>query len=58
MNGKELVFKKPGEESDDESAGEGPEDVDGPQPSSSPIEESATPVAIIQEPRIIIHEDD
>ncbi|KIJ61341.1 hypothetical protein HYDPIDRAFT_116106 [Hydnomerulius pinastri MD-312] len=62
VNGKELVFRRPGEESDEEEEGaaraqagaEEPESADeaGPQP-----ETEETP-RIVSEQRIIIHEDD
>jgi PRKR-interacting protein 1 len=51
VNGKELVFRKPGEESDEESDEEDP----GPQPGR----EVASPpsVPITETPTITIHED-
>ena len=59
VNGQELVFRRPGEESDDDE--DGHEDV-GPAPSTSRNEDSvqgepvAAPVAEAQ--RIVIHEED
>jgi hypothetical protein len=56
VNGKELVFRKPGEESDEESDEEGP----GPQPgSATAAQESASPpgVPVAETPTIVIHED-
>ena len=57
VSGKELVFRRPGEDDDDE---EGDEDV-GPTPSmpaSIDATGNAPPVPIIDAPRITIHEDD
>lgn len=56
INGKELVFRKPGEESGDESD-------DGLQPLSEeqhPLAtpESLVPLPVAEEAKIIIHEDD
>lgn len=64
MNGKELVFRRPGEDSE----GEGEEDVN-PDSSSAPVptveepdEEAVSPVAeapqVVEAARIVIHEDD
>ena len=63
VNGKELLFRKPGEESDGE---DGEEDVDnedetGPQP--APVEDEQEPtftpkVPVAKAPTIMIHEDD
>ena len=56
VNGKELVFRKPGEESDEESDEEEP----GPQPGGATItQEPASPpgVPIAETPTIVIHED-
>jgi hypothetical protein len=57
VNGKELVFRKPGEESEDEEDNEAEH---GPAPAMSeptPIVEDA-PTASVQPNNIIIHEDD
>lgn len=58
INGKELVFRKPGEESDDESD-------EGSQPyeplkeqESQAVPERATPLPVAKEAKITIHEDD
>lgn len=64
MNGKELVFRRPGEDSE----GEGEEDAN-PDSSSAPVpiveepdEEAVSPVAeapqVVEAARIVIHEDD
>jgi hypothetical protein len=56
VNGKELVFRKPGEESDEESDEEDP----GPQPGqTTAAQELASPpsVSIAETPTIVIHED-
>ncbi|XP_006461131.1 hypothetical protein AGABI2DRAFT_192668 [Agaricus bisporus var. bisporus H97] len=58
INGKELVFRKPGEESDSEPD-EGPqphETSEVQMPQSTP--ENAVPVAAAEEAKITIHEDD
>ncbi|KAF9820312.1 hypothetical protein IEO21_01526 [Rhodonia placenta] len=59
VNGKELVFKRPGEDSDDdeddEDVGPGPAESDGRNDTSAL---DPTPVRIIDTPRIIIHEED
>lgn len=62
VNGQELVFKRPGEGSDDEDS-----DVDelGPMPSASgtggsapnPAQDVAS-IPVVEAQRIIIHEDD
>jgi len=61
VNGKEIVFRRPGDEG---SADEG-EDESGPEPETAdPPDQSASAdvghaqVREISEPRIIIHEDD
>jgi hypothetical protein len=57
VNGKELVFRKPGEESD----GESDEDDPGPQPRRAiTSQELASPptVPTVETPSIVIHEDD
>ena len=57
VSGKELVFRRPGEDDSDE---EGDEDV-GPMPSlptSTDLVTNAAPVPVIDAPRITIHEDD
>ncbi|KIP04870.1 hypothetical protein PHLGIDRAFT_129251 [Phlebiopsis gigantea 11061_1 CR5-6] len=58
VNGQELVFRRPGEESDDDE--DGRDDV-GPVPSISynsvPTEVDA-PVPIVEASRIVIHEED
>jgi hypothetical protein len=58
INGKELVFKKPGEESDSGSDEDAPAyEVPKVQvPSGQP--ESLAPVSTIEEAKITIHEDD
>ena len=56
VNGKELVFRKPGEESDEESD----EEDFGPQPGhTTAAQELASPpnVPIAETPTIVIHED-
>jgi len=56
VNGKELVFRKPGEESDEESDEEDP----GPQPGrATAAQEVVSPpsVPIAETPTITIHED-
>ena len=56
VNGKGLVFRKPGEESDEESDEEDP----GPQPGrATAAQEPASPpgVPIAETPTIVIHED-
>ena len=56
VNGKELVFRKPGEESDEESD----EDDPGPQAGrATAAQEPASPpgVPIAETPTIVIHED-
>lgn len=62
VNGKELVFRRPGEESDDDEGEEdgNNEDETGPQP---PVEDGPEPtstlnVPVAKAPTIIIHEDD
>lgn len=58
INGKELVFRKPGEESDSEPD-EGPqphETSEVQMPQSTP--ENAAPVPAAEEAKITIHEDD
>lgn len=54
VNGKELVFRKPGEESD-----ESDEEDPGPQPGRATAQELASPfnVPIVETPTIVIHED-
>lgn len=54
VNGKELVFRKPGEESD-----ESDEEYPGPQPGRATAQELASPfnVPIVETPTIVIHED-
>lgn len=55
VNGKELVFRRPGEDSDDEG------DEGAPAPSTEPLvneEQIADVPQVLDTPRIIIHEDD
>lgn len=59
VNGKELVFRKPGEETDED----GDEDEDDPEEpalgsSDEPPFQPAEPSCIATEQTIIIHEDD
>lgn len=59
MNGKELVFKRPGEDSDGEDDGV----ADGPAEPLTSTGRSPSPVvveqpAVVDVQRIIIHEDD
>ncbi|KAI0058074.1 DUF1168-domain-containing protein [Artomyces pyxidatus] len=57
VNGKELVFKRPGEESEDEAEDSPAEEI-GPQiPGDSSRADEPAPVAV-DFPKIIIHEDD
>ncbi|KAG2750257.1 DUF1168-domain-containing protein [Suillus brevipes Sb2] len=57
VNGKELVFRKPGEESDEEEVDDAEErDKVGQQ--DDPEAEQVPPPRIAQEQRIIFHEDD
>lgn len=61
VNGKELVFRRPGEDSDDEDDGNGrvpPQRMlDSKQDEKE--EEEPTPLpAVLDTPRIMIHEDD
>jgi len=62
VNGKELVFRKPGEESDEDGDKEdGSDQEPGPRPISTAVEqELASPpsVPIAETPTIMIHEDD
>jgi hypothetical protein len=64
VNGKELVFRKPGEESEEEEEdeeGRQDEEETGPQPAPTRHEhEPASPpnVMISETPTIVIHEDD
>ncbi|KAH9929536.1 uncharacterized protein BXZ73DRAFT_90390 [Epithele typhae] len=56
VSGKEMVFRRPGEEDSDEE-----DDDEGPMPAPSTGVDAiadAQPVAVIDAPRIIIHEDD
>ena len=58
VNGKELVFRKPGEESDEEQMDEAVNEVglpEAPEAQQVPPEEAPR---IAQEQRITIHEDD
>lgn len=53
VNGKELVFRKPGEESDGES-----DEDPGPQPGRAITSQELAPtVPIAETPTIVIHED-
>lgn len=64
VNGKELVFRKPGEETDED----GDEEEDGPEPGAreeltpadgdEPVPQLAEPSRIAAEQKITIHEDD
>lgn len=60
VNGQELVFKRPGEEEDEDGSG-GEGDV-GPVPTASKDGSSTLPdmqaVPVVEAQRIIIHEDD
>ncbi len=60
VNGKELVFRRPGEESDGEDGEEDGdnEDETGPQP--APVEDEQEPIStpVAKAPTIMIHEDD
>lgn len=63
VSGKELVFRRPGEESDGEDGEEDGdnEDETGPQPPSVEDEQEPTSipsVPIAKAPTIVIHEDD
>ncbi|KAJ8521970.1 hypothetical protein ONZ45_g1337 [Pleurotus djamor] len=62
VNGKELVFRKPGEESEDDGADDSADEADGPNPPTQAADSTeqplAIPVRVVEEPRIIIHEDD
>lgn len=64
VNGKEIVFRRPGEEgsadeSDDESGpGPDPETADPLPDQSASADVGHAQVREISEPRIIIHEDD
>ncbi|TFK25701.1 DUF1168-domain-containing protein [Coprinopsis marcescibilis] len=65
VNGKELVFKRPGEEDDDDEAGVDGEDGDevGPAlPTQTPEDEGAgfapAPIPLAETPRITIIDDD
>jgi hypothetical protein len=70
VNGKEVLFRRPGEESDGEGSdeenrggddGDGDDEEPGPRLSSATVErELATPstVPIAETPSIVIHEDD
>ncbi|KAI0288540.1 hypothetical protein BC826DRAFT_1098742 [Russula brevipes] len=62
VNGKELVFRKPGEESDEDGdKDDGSDQEPGPRPISTTVEqELASPpsVPIAETPTIMIHEDD
>jgi hypothetical protein len=63
VNGKELVFRKPGEESEEEEDEEGRQDEEetGPQPAPTRHEHepaSSPSVMISETPTIVIHEDD
>ncbi|KAH9083364.1 DUF1168-domain-containing protein [Lactarius deliciosus] len=62
VNGKELVFRRPGEESDDED-GEDDGDNDETGPQTAPVEDEQEPtstpnVPVVAAPTIMIHEDD
>jgi hypothetical protein len=53
VNGKELVFRRPGEESDGES-----DEDPGPQPGRAITSQELAPtVPIVEAPTIVIHED-
>ncbi|KAH9022551.1 DUF1168-domain-containing protein [Lactarius pseudohatsudake] len=62
VNGKELVFRRPGEESDGED-GEDDGDNDETGPQTAPVEDEQEPtstpnVPVVMVPTIVIHEDD
>ncbi|KAF8659832.1 hypothetical protein AX16_001717 [Volvariella volvacea WC 439] len=67
VNGKELVFRKPGEEDEEDADSDAEEE--GPQPTDQGTTESRSQlpkgqaevqpaVAVVNEPRVVIHEDD
>lgn len=59
VNGKELTFKRPGDEDDEEEDGDGPGEDIGPQVNNANWARDEEPVAIPAEtPKIIIHEED
>ncbi len=64
VSGKELVFRKPGEESDgegDEEDGDHNEEETGPQPALVDNEQELTTIPYVptaKAPAITIHEDD
>jgi hypothetical protein len=53
VSGKELVFRRPGEESDEESDEEEP----GPQPGQATAAQELASQPIAETPTIVIHED-
>lgn len=57
VNGKELVFKRPGEESDEDNDNDNDNDEQQPGPSAPPRSPSpAPPVAVAETTKITIHE--
>jgi len=60
INGKELVFKKPGDESDEEEVDEavGHDEVGPPDAAEAAQEAPEETPRVAQEQRITIHEDD
>lgn len=58
VNGKELVFRRPGEESEDEDAEEGPARIQEEDlPAAGDAMMSSEAPAVIEVPRIIIHDE-
>lgn len=57
VNGQELVFRRPGEESDEDE-----DEAVGPQPnvsqSNNPAPEQPSAVPVVEAQRIVIHEED
>jgi len=71
VNGKEVMFRKPGEESDGEGddeeegggddGGDGDSEEPGPRPAPTTVEQELAPpssVPVAETPTIVIHEDD
>jgi len=66
VNGKEVVFRRPGEESDEEDEGDGginddDDEEPGPRPVPATAEQEFAPpssVPVAETPTIVIHEDD
>lgn len=58
VNGKELVFRRPGEDSDEEEEGDGPNLPGYAQEDATPSPSVVEMPRVLDERRITIHEDD